>query len=79
MKEKEKQYSDIYNILTENVAKVKVRLAKLADSPNKRTSKQKDDDRETMERIGRQKREYETLLKQYSHEQKARHKGREAE
>ena len=53
MKEKEKQYSDIYNILTENVAKVKVRLAKLADSPNKRTSKQKDDDRETMERIGR--------------------------
>ena len=32
-----------------------------------------------MDRISRQKKEYETLLKQYSHEQKARHRGREAE
>ena len=77
--QKEKQYSNIYNILTENVAKAKVRLAKLADSPNKKSSKQKDEDRETMERIGRQQREYETLRKQYSREQNARHKGREAE
>lgn len=32
-----------------------------------------------MERIHRQKKEYETLLKQYNHELKARNKGKEAE
>ncbi len=32
-----------------------------------------------MDRIARQKREYEALLKQYSHETKARNKGREQE
>jgi len=37
--QKQKQYSNIYNILTENVAKAKVRLAKLADSPSKKSSK----------------------------------------
>lgn len=61
------------------MAKAKVRLAKLADSPNKKSLKQRDDDKETMDRIARQKREYEALLKQYSHETKARHKGREQE
>ena len=34
------QYQNIYNILTENVAKAKVRLAKLADSPQRATHKQ---------------------------------------
>ena len=77
--QKEKQYSNIYNILTENVAKAKVRLAKLADSPQKKTNKQITEDKETMDRIGRQKREYETLVKQYSHEQRAKHKGKELE
>ena len=57
------QYHNIYNILTENVAKAKVRLAKLAESPNRVKSKQDVDDKETMERIVRQKREYETLRK----------------
>ena len=77
--QKQKQYSNIYNILTENVAKAKVRLAKLADSPAKKQTKQAHEDKETMDRIARQKREYETLLRQYSHEQKARTRGREAE
>lgn len=77
--QKEKQYSNIYNILTENVAKAKVRLAKLADSPHKKSSKQQNEDKDTIERIQRQKKEYETLLRQYSHEQKARNKGKEAE
>lgn len=77
--QKEKQYNNIYNILTENVAKAKVRLAKLADSPNKKNSKQQAEDKETIDRINRQKKEYETLLKAYNHEQKARNKGKEAE
>ena len=77
--QKQKQYSNIYNILTENVAKAKVRLAKLADSPAKKSSKLNEEDKETIERIARQKREYETLLRQYSHDQKTRYKGREAE
>jgi len=61
------------------VAKAKVRLAKLADSPSKKTSKQQAEDRETIDRINRQKKEYETLLKAYSYETKARNKGKEAE
>lgn len=56
-----------------------MRLAKLADSPQKKNAKQLAEDRETMERISRQKKEYETLLKQYNHEMKARSKGKEAE
>ena len=59
------------------MAKAKVRLAKLADSPTKKNSKQQAEDRETIDRINRQKKEYETLLKAYSHEQKARTKGKE--
>ena len=35
------------------MAKAKVRLAKLADSPNKKSLKQRDDDKETMDRIAR--------------------------
>lgn len=65
--------------MTENVAKAKVRLAKLADSPAKKSSKQLNEDRDTMERINRQKKEYEALLKRYGHEQKARTKGKDAE
>jgi len=61
------------------VAKAKVRLAKLADSPYKKNSKQQNEDKDTIERIQRQKKEYEALLRQYSHEQKARNKGKEAE
>ena len=38
--QKEMQYNNIYNILTENVAKAKVRLAKLTESPTKATTKQ---------------------------------------
>ena len=57
------QYNNIYNILTENVAKAKVRLAKLTESPSKAATKQQMQDKETMERIMRQKKEYETLLK----------------
>ena len=60
------QYHNIYNILTENVAKAKVRLAKLADSPQRVNTKAQNDDKETMERIVRQKREYETLLRQHA-------------
>ena len=51
--QKEKQYSNIYNILTENVAKAKVRLAKLADSPTKKNTKQQAEDKETIDRINR--------------------------
>ena len=59
------QYNKIYNILTENVAKAKVRLASLADSPSRKHNSRKNggEDRETMERINRQKKEYETLLR----------------
>lgn len=67
--QKQLQYDNIYNILTENVAKAKVRLANLADSPNKKkTLNRAEEDAETMERIIRQKREYETLLKAYNME-----------
>jgi len=47
------QYNNIYNILTENVAKAKVRLAKLTDSPAKANTKQQMHDKETMDRIMR--------------------------
>lgn len=57
--QKELQYNNIYNILTENVAKAKVRLAHLGDSPNRGQK----DDKETLERIMRQKKEYEQLIK----------------
>ena len=50
------------------MAKAKVRLAKLADSPSRKSSKQQAEDKETIDRINRQKKEYETLLKAYSHE-----------
>ena len=73
------QYNNIYNILTENVAKAKVRLAKLTESPAKATTKQQLQDNETMERIMRQKKEYETLLKQHGQEKKIRNKHKEAE
>ena len=73
------QYHNIYNILTENVAKAKVRLAKLADSPSRTTQKQQNEDKETVERIVRQKREYETLVKQRAQEIKARNKNKEAQ
>lgn len=77
--QKQLQYDNIYNILTENVAKAKVRLANLGDSPKKKTNTRAEDDAETMERILRQKREYETLLKAYNMEQKSRTRTKEAE
>ena len=73
------QYNNIYNILTENVAKAKVRLAKLTESPAKANTKQQMQDQETMDRIMRQKKEYETLLKQHAQEQKAKNRNKEAE
>lgn len=65
--QKQKQYSNIYNILTENVAKAKVRLAKLADdSPDKKKGKgAAREEQETVARIMKQKSEYENLLKQH--------------
>ena len=62
------QYNNIYNILTENVAKAKVRLAKLTESPAKASTKQELQDKETMDRIMRQKKEYEALLKMHAQE-----------
>jgi hypothetical protein len=64
------QYSNIYNILTENVAKAKLRLANLnpSSSPKKPTK----EDEETLERIKQQKREYETLLRQHEYEAKTK-------
>lgn len=72
------QYDNIYNILTENVAKAKVRLANLGESPKRKANKG-DEDHETMERILRQKKEYENLLKVYNLEQKNRNRNREME
>jgi len=52
--QKQMQYDNIYNILTENVAKAKIRLANLADgSPNKMKAKRTDQD--TVARIFKQK------------------------
>jgi hypothetical protein len=64
--QKQMQYDNIYNILTENVAKAKVRLANLGDSPKRKSGNRAAEDRETMERIMRQKKEYENLLKAYN-------------
>lgn len=69
--QKQKQYDNIYNILTENVAKAKTRLASLAQtSPNK--TKNKRTDQETVARIFRQKQEYEALMRQHQQEQRTR-------
>ena len=43
------QYSNIYNILTENVAKAKLRLANL--NPSSSPKKPTQEDEETLERI----------------------------
>ena len=78
--QKQLQYDNIYNILTENVAKAKVRMANLGDSPKrKNTGRVEEDDVDTMERILKQKREYETLLKAYNMEQKSRTRTKEME
>jgi len=73
------QYNNIYNILTENVAKAKIRLASLGESPSKNSGQKKrpGDDLKTLERIMRQKKEYENLLKSHEHDQKAKHRNRE--
>jgi len=42
--QKQMQYSNIYNILTENVAKAKVRLANLGDSPKRKVNQNGDPD-----------------------------------
>jgi hypothetical protein len=55
------QYSNIYNILTENVAKAKLRLASL--NPSSSPKKHSKQDEETLERIKQQKREYEALVR----------------
>lgn len=65
--------------MTENVAKAKVRLANLGDSPKRKLNQNGDPDQETMERILRQKREYENLVKAYNLEQKNRNRTRELE
>jgi hypothetical protein len=72
------QYDNIYNILTENVAKAKVRLANLADgSPSKLKSKRADE--ETVARIFKQKQDYETLVRQYQHDSKAKAREKDLE
>jgi hypothetical protein len=47
------QYSNIYNILTENVAKAKQRLSNLktSDSPGQGNKKKRQEDADTLERI----------------------------
>ena len=70
--QKQMQYNNIYNILTENVAKAKLRLARLGQSPSRKNTKHEVEDKETIERIMRQKKEYEALLKMHKHEVKAR-------
>ena len=72
------QYDNIYNILTENVAKAKVRLANLGESPKHKANKA-DEDHDTMESILLQKKEYENLVKAYNLEQKNRNRNREME
>ena len=79
------QYNNIYNILTENVAKAKLRLASLAnkgqpgESPHLASKKARNEDEETLERIMRQKQEYEALLRAHEHEQKAKNRNRQNE
>ena len=75
--QKRQQYSNIYKILTENVAKAKQRLASLNYEQNpKRRSKE---DEETLERIKSTKKEYETLLRQHDHTTKSKQRIREVE
>ena len=71
------QYSNIYNILTENVAKAKLRLASLnpSGSPKKHSKK----DEETLERINQQKKEYEALVRQHDQESKVKARNKEQE
>jgi hypothetical protein len=60
--QKKQQYSNIYKILTENVAKAKKRLANLSnEQPRNRASNR--EDQETLERMLQQKREYDALLR----------------
>jgi len=77
------QYNNIYNILTENVAKAKLRLANLAsktgDSPGQGAQRRRQDDQDTLERILRQKREYETLLRHSDHAAKSKNRVRQHE
>jgi hypothetical protein len=54
-------------------------LANLGESPQRKATNKADEDRETMERILRQKKEYENLLKAYNLEQKNRDRNREIE
>ena len=56
-----------------------MRLANLAESPKRKNTGRPEEDAETMERILKQKREYETLLKAYNMDQKNRNSRREAE
>ncbi len=60
-------YENIYNILTDNVKKAKENLQHLAKDDN-----QEDIDRETEERIVKQKNEFEALLKVYMKETKSK-------
>lgn len=53
-----------------------MRLANLGESPKRKLNQNGDPDQETMERILRQKREYETLVKAYNLEQKNRDRAR---
>ncbi len=76
------QYSNIYNILTENVAKAKERLANLANdaSPNGKPRMRKSgQEQETISRIMKQKQEYETLLRANMHEKQSKAKLKEFE
>lgn len=67
--QKKQQYSNIYKILTENVAKAKKRLAALGnDQPRNKAVHR--EDQETFERMLQQKREYEALLRLQAHEGK---------
>lgn len=54
-------------------------MANLGESPQRKATNKADEDRETMERILRQKKEYENLLKAYNLEQKNRDRNREIE
>lgn len=75
--QKQMQYSNIYNILTENVAKAKLRLASLNPSSSPNPKKHSKQNEETIERINQQKREYEALVRQ--HEQDSKNKARNKE
>ena len=69
--QKKQQYSNIYKILTENVAKAKKRLAALnTDQPRNRAAHR--EDQETFERMLQQKKEYDALLRLQEHEGKSK-------